>query len=77
MTDNTQLLRDILPFLIPVALLELGLMIFALVDLVKRKRVTGGNKVVWVLLVVLVQIVGPVVYLLVGRKEDSVGSDKD
>lgn len=67
----------LLPFIIPLILLELGLMVFALVDCVRRKRVRGDNKVVWILIIVLVNIIGPIVYLAVGRKEDYVDGDKD
>ena len=62
--------------LIPLVALELTLMIVALVDLVKRERVKFDNKVVWALLIVLVNIIGPVVYLVWGREEEP-GSDDD
>jgi hypothetical protein len=75
--DDLQVLKDLLPFLIPVFLLELGLMIWALIDVVKRKRVTGGNKLVWILIIVLVNIIGPIIYLLIGRKEDSGNGEED
>lgn len=58
-----------LALIIPIALLEMGLMIYALVDLVKRKK-TKGPKWVWALIIVLVNIVGPIVYLFAGREED-------
>jgi hypothetical protein len=69
--------KAVLPFLVPVFLLEVGLMVFALVDLVRRKRVRGDNKVLWAILIVLVQIMGPILYLVLGRKEEAVDSDKD
>jgi hypothetical protein len=62
-------LRSILPYLIPVLLLELGLMIFALVDLSRRPRV-NGPKWVWALVIILVQIVGPIIYFVAGRKDE-------
>jgi len=62
-------LGEMLPFLIPLIILELGLMIFALVDLIRRKTVRGGNKFVWALVIVLFQIFGPIIYLVIGRKE--------
>ncbi len=55
--------------LIPVVLVQLGLMIFALVDLIRRKR-TKGPKWVWALIILLVNIIGPIVYLFAGRLED-------
>ncbi len=55
--------------LIPVILIELGLMAFALVDLVKRKKVKGGNKWVWGIVIVLANIIGPIIYFIAGREE--------
>ena len=60
---------EILALLIPLALLELGLLIWALLDVTRREYVTGGNKIVWVLIIVLVGTIGPIIYLLFGRKE--------
>lgn len=56
--------------IIPLAVIEFGLLGFALYDLVKRNRVKGGNKLVWGLLIVVVGIIGPVLYLTLGREED-------
>ena len=67
--DDIRVLRDILPFLIPIILLQIGLMIWALIDIIKREHVTGGNKVVWILVVVLLNLIGPIIYFIFGRKE--------
>ena len=56
--------------IIPLVLIQLGLMIFALVDLVKREKVKGGNKVVWALVIVFINIIGPIVYLIFGREDE-------
>jgi len=61
--------EQFLPLLIPIALLQLGLMVFALVDLLRRQR-TKGPKWMWALIIILVNFIGPVVYLLAGREED-------
>jgi len=57
-----------LPFLVPIVLLQLGLLIFALIDLLRRER-TKGPKWVWILVVLFINIIGPIVYLLFGREE--------
>jgi len=54
--------------LIPVAVIQLGLMIVALADLIRRER-TRGPKWVWVLVIVLINLFGPIAYLLFGREE--------
>jgi hypothetical protein len=62
---SSQMLLIILPLLI----IELGLMAFALNDLIKRKKVRGGNKWVWAALVVFISIIGPILYFIIGREE--------
>jgi heme/copper-type cytochrome/quinol oxidase subunit 4 len=66
---------QMLPYMIPLIILEVVLTVVALIDLAKRKHVTGGNKIIWVLVTVCIQIIGPVVYLIAGRKEESVDCD--
>jgi hypothetical protein len=65
----SEALRPYIPFLIPILLLQVGLMVFALVDLVRREQ-TRGPKVVWAIVIVLVNIIGPVLYLLIGRGDE-------
>ena len=67
--NGLETLKEALPFLIPLLVIELGLMVFALVDLAKREVVKGGKKWPWVLVIVLLGIIGPIFYLLVGREQ--------
>jgi len=68
--DGWDTIVEILPFLIPLLILQLALLVVALVDLIKRQKVRGDNKVLWALLIVLVNVIGPVVYLIFGREEE-------
>ncbi len=61
---------QILPFIIPLVLVQLGLVIFCLVDLSRREKVKGLPKWAWIIIVVLGQLIGPAVYLIVGRAEE-------
>jgi hypothetical protein len=61
-------IREILPFLIPIILLQLALLVAALVDLARRER-TRGPKWVWLLVILLVSFIGPIVYFTLGREE--------
>ncbi|PKO13501.1 MAG: transcriptional regulator [Chloroflexi bacterium HGW-Chloroflexi-10] len=58
-----------LPLLIPLFVIQIGLMIAAIVDLVKREK-TRGPKWMWALIVVFVNMIGPIVYFVVGREEE-------
>jgi hypothetical protein len=53
-----------------VLVLEIALDVIALVDLYRRpaERVALGNKWIWVAIIVLVNLVGPILYFAVGRK---------
>ncbi|MEP6843087.1 MAG: PLDc N-terminal domain-containing protein [Pseudolysinimonas sp.] len=53
-----------------VVIIELALDIFALVDLYRRPigRVALGNKWVWVAIIVVVNFLGAILYLVIGRR---------
>lgn len=77
MGEEFATIRDMLPFLIPAFILEVVLLVIALIDVVKREYVTGNNKVVWILVIVLINIIGPIIYLIFGRKEKPLDSDQN
>jgi len=58
----------IVAVVIPLLLIQVGLIVWALVDLTKRERVKGGSKVVWVLVILIFEFVGPILYLAWGRE---------
>jgi Phospholipase_D-nuclease N-terminal len=63
-------LSELLPLLIPLIVLQLALLAVGLYDLSRPERkVKGGNKLVWGLVIVLAQFLGPLVYFLFGRED--------
>ena len=58
-----------LPLIIPLILIQLALMVFALIDLGKR-QMTRGPKWMWVLIIVFGELLGPIVYFVIGRPEE-------
>jgi hypothetical protein len=61
---------QILALLAPIVVIQLGLMVVALHDLEQDdRRVRGGSKLVWALVIVFVNIVGPIIYLVGGRED--------
>lgn len=59
---------QLLPYIIPIVLLQLILMIVALVDLSRREK-TRGPKWLWIIVIVLGELVGPIIYFVFGREE--------
>jgi hypothetical protein len=59
---------EFLPYIIPLVLLQLTLMIVALVDLIRREK-TNGPKWLWVLIIIMGELIGPIIYFIFGRKD--------
>ena len=73
--EQLKTLVAMLPFLIPLMVIELALMVIALVDLFKRENMKSNTRLVWVFVIILISIFGPIAYLLFGRKDMPVDSD--
>lgn len=59
-----------LPFLIPLAIAQFALAITALIHVLRHPRYRFGNKVMWVLVVLFIQFIGPALYFALGRGEE-------
>jgi hypothetical protein len=63
-------LEQALPFLIPLIVLQVVLLVVGLYDLTRpERRVKGGSKWVWAIVIVFGQILGSLVYFLFGRED--------
>ena len=58
-----------LPILIPLALIEVGLMVAALIHIFTHKTYRFGNRILWVVIAVIFNIIGPILYFVLGRAE--------
>lgn len=54
--------------ILPILVLQVILMVIALVDLV-RLRQTNGPLIMWVLIILLVSMIGPILYFVIGRRQ--------
>ena len=61
----------ILLLILPIVILEIALIVFALRDLVRpERRVRGDSKLLWGVVIVLFQLIGPILYFVVGRETE-------
>jgi hypothetical protein len=61
----------ILLLILPIVILEIALIVFALRDLVRpERRVRGDSKLLWGIVIVLFQLIGPILYFMVGRETE-------
>ncbi|MGD9142441.1 MAG: PLD nuclease N-terminal domain-containing protein [Dehalococcoidia bacterium] len=77
MGDEFEVLVDMLPFLIPLIIVELALLIFALVDLLKRTHMSSNARIIWALVIIFINLIGPIIYFIFGRKEYPVDGNQD
>lgn len=71
MNTNWQLFADCWPFLVPLIILEFGLMIAAVIHILRHQHYRFGNRLLWLLLVIFIQIIGPIVYFVFGREDEN------
>ena len=62
---------DWLLLIAPLLAIQLALIIVALRDLFRpERRVRGGAKCIWVLVIVFLELLGPLIYFTVGREDE-------
>jgi hypothetical protein len=61
-------LMPYLPLLIPLILIDLGLKIAAILDLLKQPKLRGP-KWLWIVIAVGVNLVGPILYFTLARED--------
>lgn len=64
-------LQPYLPFLIPLILLQVGLGLFSAYHVVKHPHYAFGNQVMWLIIVLVFQFIGPSLYFVFGRGDRS------
>ena len=61
---------ELIKMLIPVIILQFALLVYSLIDLHKN-GVRNLNKTAWILIIVFINMLGPISYLLFGRGNDN------
>ena len=59
-----------LALLLPVIILEFILAITALIHVIKHPNYRFGNKAIWIIVVLFIQIIGPIFFFIFGRGEE-------
>ncbi len=54
----------------PLAILQLGLMAFALTDWARRPRTRYLDRWVWLVIIIIFSLLGPMAYFFLGREEE-------
>ncbi len=58
-----------LPLLAPLLIIEIVLLVVALLDLIRREQVRYFPKWIWAVIILVLNLIGPIAYLILGREE--------
>ena len=62
-------IMEALPFLIPLLILQLSLMGFSVYHVLTHKKYRCGNRILWLILCLCLNVIGPVLYFLLGKED--------
>ncbi|MDE5771693.1 MAG: PLD nuclease N-terminal domain-containing protein [Ruminococcus sp.] len=64
-------LKEFLPFLIPLVVVELGLLVYTIVHILKHNNYKRGNRILWLIITIVgMNFIGPILYFVLGKEED-------
>lgn len=68
---NINEVKEYLPFLIPLMVLEFGLLAYTIAHILRHDHYKRGNRLVWLIVsIVGMQFIGPILYFVLGKEED-------
>ncbi len=64
-------LRELMPFLIPLAIAEIALLAFTMWHILTHDRYKRGTRTIWIIVAIAgMQFIGPVLYFLLGKEDN-------
>lgn len=64
-----EVIMENLPVLLPLIIVEVSLAVIALIHVLRHHSYKIGNRVLWVLVVLFIQFIGPIAYFVFGRED--------
>ena len=74
MSETFEQIKEHLPIIAPLAIIQLSLMVAALVHALKHPNYKVGNKALWIIVILFVSLFGAILYFVIG-KGDSGGDE--
>lgn len=68
---NMNDLQEILPFLIPLVILQFGLLFYTLYHIFTHRNYKRGSRELWIIIAIIgMEFIGPILYFLLGKEEE-------
>ena len=65
-----EIFKEFLPFLIPLVIIELILLVYVIRHILTHKNYKHGNRLMWMIIVIGgMNFIGPILYLALGKEE--------
>jgi hypothetical protein len=74
--EELDVIIRLLPLLIPLILIQLGLNLFVIIDIIRKKQTKTLSPAAWVAIALLINMIGAILYIIFGRS-DTIGNDED
>ena len=63
-------LREFMPFIVPLIVVELGLLVYVIHHILTHKQYKHGNRTMWLIIVIIgMNFIGPILYFALGKEE--------
>lgn len=62
-------INEYLPIIIPLIILQIGLAIYVVVDILRHDKFRIGSKPIWIIVSIVISILGPILYFVFGKEE--------
>lgn len=61
---------EMLPFIIPLVIVQIALLIFAIVHILRHDTYKRGNRTLWLVITIVgMQFIGPILYFALGKED--------
>ena len=67
MTDQ---IRTLMPLIIPLGIIEIGLLIAAVIHILTHRHYRTLNRALWLVISIVVTTIGPILYFIIGRSDE-------
>ena len=74
---NLDYVIKLLPIVIPLMVLQMALMLSAAISICRKPGSFRGEKLVWLIVILIVNTIGPILYFSIGAKRLEEGHDNE
>jgi len=71
LTEFMDFITPFIPIIILLIIVQMTLMLIALIHAIRNQRFKTGNLILWVLVIIFVNMLGPILYFIIGRAENT------